>query len=380
MAYIIHLILSLAGLEQVAPLGVNIARESRAALLPAAAAPRGASEAWCGEPAADNTVEELMVEFGRVDAALRAVLGAPNAARMHTYKAYAGPWVENYWIERFYKPDITGSPDAYRAHFGHFVPIFAQWVDSWLLRKPEYRDQVVPLLEKLLRPDKFVYITVSQNDQGVTGGFTSMDRLRGLLVLSAGGYGHVPIPLLKQPEKPLGPLSSQVPRRLLGFAGSPREGTRLDALNALESLGLPEDQFESYQGPLWREFLQTSDFCLAPRGFGRSVFILYEAIQMEACVPVFVYNDVEWLPYFDPPVRGIEIRSWVVSVQLGEIAKLPSLLSNISKPERDEMLGQMRRLRDSHFSYSGVMEQIRHFMANDAPSDLRCRSLPPCEH
>lgn len=59
-------------------------------------------------------------------------------------------------------------------------------------------------LKRLLRPD-VLYITVSQNDEGIAGGkhdVLPMSDVPNPLVLSAGTYGHVPVPLLKQPVSP----------------------------------------------------------------------------------------------------------------------------------------------------------------------------------
>ena len=41
------------------------------------------------------------------------------------------------------------------------------------------------------------YVMVSQNDQGIVGNYELWSVPANLLVLSAGGYGHVPIPLIE---------------------------------------------------------------------------------------------------------------------------------------------------------------------------------------
>ena len=55
-------------------------------------------------------------------------------------------------------------------------------------------------LRRVLRAD-VPYITVNQNDEGMTGKCELlMQDIPNVLVLSAGGYGHVPIPLFIRPE------------------------------------------------------------------------------------------------------------------------------------------------------------------------------------
>ena len=100
-----------------------------------------------------------------------------------------GPWIENHWIESF-----SSLPLSY---FGGFIPIFAQWVDSEVNdnshEKQKYRNKVQEFV-KLLRPT-VLYVTVTQNDLGL-GELPLL--FPNILMLSAGGYGHIPIPLIKR--------------------------------------------------------------------------------------------------------------------------------------------------------------------------------------
>ncbi len=73
------------------------------------------------------------------------------------------------------------------------------------------------------------HITVSQNDNGLAGFYDNGDGVaremkwpENLLILSAGGYGHVPVPLFKQSES----ITNQKPvtsrGNFLSFVGSLR--------------------------------------------------------------------------------------------------------------------------------------------------------------
>ncbi len=55
------------------------------------------------------------------------------------------------------------------------------------------KDAMIEKLTGWLRKD-VIYLAVSQDDQGI--GFQLMTSFPNILVLSAGGYGHVPIPLI----------------------------------------------------------------------------------------------------------------------------------------------------------------------------------------
>ena len=133
---------------------------------------------------------------------------------MHTYRGYGGPWVENHWISHFCC-GVSGRA----ARFGPFVPLFVQWTDLWLQnyhsRHSAYGG-VLSVLESVLRPD-VLYITVSQNDDGVSlapgspGGWP-LERWPNLLVVSAGGVGHIPIPLIKSDMRPVELASEEAAR------------------------------------------------------------------------------------------------------------------------------------------------------------------------
>ena len=86
--------------------------------------------------------------------------------------------------------------------FGPFSPIFMTYADLWVANAFEY-ESMIEALRKTVRPN-VAYITVVQHDTGLVSSREKivkiMKEIPNALVLSAGGYGHVPIPLFKQPE------------------------------------------------------------------------------------------------------------------------------------------------------------------------------------
>ena len=103
----------------------------------------------------------------------------------HEYSNYSGPWIENIWIENFSHRPLSS--------FHRMIPLFFNWVDAFLKNKlPE----ITGFLNNILRPD-VLYVTVSQSAEGL-GEFSLLHP--NLLVLSAGGFGHIPLPLVKGKE------------------------------------------------------------------------------------------------------------------------------------------------------------------------------------
>eukprot|EP00928_Gymnodinium_smaydae_P001432 TRINITY_DN1052_c1_g1_i4.p1 TRINITY_DN1052_c1_g1~~TRINITY_DN1052_c1_g1_i4.p1 ORF type:complete len:503 (-),score=91.55 TRINITY_DN1052_c1_g1_i4:99-1607(-) len=361
-----------------APADLTAAQEVLKARVKAAA-----PSAWCMSSVPTHPVEDLMVEFQRVDKIMRLVAGGPNGRDWHSYTGYHGPWIENHFISYFYHSGMVCSPQKYVDTFGPFVPIFAQWVDTMVGDGAVYA-KMVDTLEKVLDP-RFRYVTVTQSDAGVGGGYANesanvrLQRL-GLVVLSGGGYGDVPIPLLKQPENALvGPAPAGLfSPRFLGFAGS-IHFMREQVIATLRKERANEHEFDTYYGPDWRWFWGTCKYCLMPRGYGRSAFAIYEIIQLNRCVPVYVYDDVEWLPYLAPPSSDMEVRDWIVSVKANKVAEMLPFLQKIPESTYQRMRARLSEMRESHFMYDGMMHQIQGFMAGTG-SDLKCRPLPPTLH
>jgi hypothetical protein len=81
-------------------------------------------------------------------------------------------------------------------YFNGLIPIFVQWVDIQIHgdnQEDKMFKEILGVLKNLMKSDA-VYFTVSQSDLGI---YLIGQELPNLLVLSAGGFGHVPIPLIK---------------------------------------------------------------------------------------------------------------------------------------------------------------------------------------
>jgi len=287
-----------------------------------------------------------------------AVLDATQQFRVqpfHSYIDYAGPWIENHWIFSFMGRELQD--------FGPYVPLFIQWTDIILWGKPTFTE-IQQQLVTVLRPD-VMYVTVVQGAEGLK----SLSALfPNVLVLSAGGFGHVPIPLIK------GEVAASSQREkdaVVTFVGKMLQNRRNVVRGVEKALG---DDFQWYRGKNWAKAIETSHFTLCPRGFGRTSFNLVESIQI-GVVPIYVWDDVEWLPY-----RGSEAADWdnfAVSVNANEVHTIPDRLTQL-RSTIEEKREKLRKLRDSHFTYSGLLHQIELFLVGgEALSDLRCIAHPP---
>jgi hypothetical protein len=304
-----------------------------------------------------------------------------RAVKAHAHAGYAGPWVENVWIATFAQRPL--------AEFYPYVPLFVPWTDVWKAGAASYGD-LAALLGGMLRPD-VAYVTVSQNARGIPANALEKWSIPSVLVFSAGGYGHIPIPLLKR-VLPLLPEAAVLPPRgrtvrggaaggddarvapLVAFAGSQRRGIRPATIKALKRAIAPAT-LSTYKGGAWQRALAEARFALVPRGFGRTTFMVAEVVQM-GLTPLYVYDDEEWLPY-----RGsggaAEWSRFGVSLALRNITRGAARLAELDDPELERMRAAARAVRESHFTYDGVMQQIIRFIQNGtATSDLRCVAFP----
>jgi hypothetical protein len=232
----------------------------------------------------------------------------------------------------------------------------------------------VATLLSVLRPT-VPYVTVSQNAGGIPGGHSnlSMAIMPNLLVLSAGGLGHVPIPLLKQTEEIQNVIPIQDRSYFATYLGSlsnsPRNlRKRLHEQMRNLSLTYNFTYKTSYGGVNWRTLMTMSRFSLAPRGFGRTSYHLNEILQM-GLIPIQVYDDMPWIPYAG---RFHEVG---FSVNLDGLAELVLRLHHMPIEEIKVMEARVGALRQSHFWTDGILTQIGNFL-QALPNDLRWQPCP----
>ena len=290
------------------------------------------------------------------------------------------------------------------------------------------------MLGETLRDD-VQYVTVCQRPAGLglmpTAPFFLLATRT--VVLSAGGDGHVPLPLLARVlprllatddveahDATLVPISNstvhnatdaqlvaavRIPAfgtaaRSLAFYGSARDGVRARALDTLKR-GVSD--FISSKLPnnpsVWLPALVSSTLALAPRGSGVASFRFYEALQV-GVPPVYVFDNRPWLPYAHtadrigvgaraPPVgdasalppRNANVTSidWAALAEVVEVGTLATwaqgALTTIARGNGSRwrlMRAEAGRVRASHFTYDGVMRQIHRFFADPWDAELYC--------
>ena len=214
--------------------------------------------------------------FLEIHKALRPYTQPPQHRPHGDASGFHGPWIENEWITRSRQllrdACITSTclmPRRKRLRhlFGPFIPLLLTWVDSWVAGF-RYPPGFVDTLLRVLRPN-VAYVTVSQNDEGLVGKCElPMARIPNVLVLSSGGYGHVPVPLYHRAETP--PPSLLVLKRrghFVSYVGSADHapfGLRQSMIKMMhERLGDFGVPVAYYRGPQWRKVRALAHKCRA---------------------------------------------------------------------------------------------------------------------
>ncbi len=200
------------------------------------------------------------------------------------------------------------------------------------------------------------YFTVVQFDDGI---FQKLPE--NTIVFSAGGGGHVKLPLLYEDTTKELESYQKIPFEkkdiFCSFVGNLTHSVRKEIVSKFENNNkfvircanglMPTDVFKN--------ITSRSKFCLAPRGYGRSSFRFWEAYQLGS-IPIYVYDDIDWLPYQEK----INYDKFSIVIHIKDIDKLESILEKIDSEKYKEMWDEYNKI--SHFfSLNGMSEYILNY-------------------
>jgi len=267
-----------------------------------------------------------------------------------TYPPYhTGPYLEEYFFKRFNEENNQLS--------GQYIDIF--WTNIFcnsMFAGQQYQN-IQQQLDNILDSNG-KYFTVSQFDDGPFEEFPN-----DTLIFSAGGNREgdniIPIPL----------ICSSIPKELIpnkektifaSFVGSRnthpirmdmckhlsgKEGYEISAGNW--STEVPMNNFKKFL-----DITCSSKFGLAPRGYGRSSFRLYEILQL-GTVPVYI-SDIHYLPWTDE----LDWNDFCVPINEDEIEDIDTILKSIDDVEYNILLQNGRMVYEKYFSLEGMYKNI----------------------
>jgi hypothetical protein len=287
----------------------------------------------------------------------------PRTLPKNIVSNFHGPWLEDRWI---------AMQRSRLSVFGHFIPLFVPWNRLWLLngrraRGKVYRQYLRSIFHCL--STHFLYVTVSQNSDGIEGENVPFLIPSNLFVLSQGGKGHIPLLLwLEQLNPSQYSLRKRYEFDALFMGNLGNHMLRSQMVKIMQKV-FPNSSFFSYARKDWTNQYKKAKLILCPRGWGRNSYRFGEVLQM-GMIPVYVYSDLIWLPYYD----SIDWRSF------SYIAHIDQLEDVLERAKRElttqkvlAMRKKIRRLYYSHWTPKGVIHQIMLLLRTGfRGSDLRC--------
>jgi len=212
-------------------------------------------------------------------------------------------------------------------------------------------------------PSKHGYFTVVQHDDG------PFLRLPLNTIVYGACSGNVPIPLVYQDTKHT--LASFTKKTfsektiLCSFVGNITSNSvkpnvreimfdtfvKNSNFNMINSGGWVVDVNSSLQ-ELFINTTLDSKFALAPRGYGRSSFRFFEIFQL-GTIPVYIWNDVNWLPFQDI----IDYSRLCVSIHISKINDLEKILLEIDAAQYSNMLLYYNEVKHL-FTVEGMTERV----------------------
>ena len=103
---------------------------------------------------------------------------------------------------------------------------------------------------------------------------------------------------------------------------------------------------------IFKTLTSKSKFTLCPRGYGKSSFRLYEAMQLGS-VPVYV-SDQHYLPWSDE----IDWSEFSVLIKPDQIPDIKEILTSYSDQKINKMVKTAQSIYDKYFSLDGMCIQI----------------------
>lgn len=269
-----------------------------------------------------------------------------------------GLYLEEYFLKKF----IEENPQFKKKYIP--VPWTNFQIEGWFRnKKNEMQNDLNEWIKN--NPSEDGYFTVVQYDDG------PLLNLPDNTIVYGACSGDKPIPLVYQD---INNTLENIPKKsfnekpiLCSFVGSKTANNVLPNVRHVMATKLSQKKnfiikFTDTWTPIVSSqkqfnFINTtlqSKFALAPRGYGRGSFRFFEIFQL-GTIPVYIWNDIEWLPFKDK----IDYSKICVSINVKDIDKLESILSNISEEQYNTMYNEYTKIKHL-LTVDGIYNYIKN--------------------
>lgn len=223
-------------------------------------------------------------------------------------------------------------------------------------------------------PPETKFFTVVQHDDAVL-----LELPKNTLIFGACS-GHIPLPLIYEDRRQIlesRPRLSYTEKSIqVSFIGCETHTLRGELMRFTQETNPPwhidfagtPTAAKGDRSQLFLDITQKSKFSLAPRGYGRSSFRFFE-IFLLGSIPVYIWDDVEWLPYKDI----LQYNEFCISIHISELSTLQEKLDAITAEKYATMLQKYNEVKD-YFTLFGMSRYIHTFLLSNPHLDIA--SLP----
>jgi hypothetical protein len=274
------------------------------------------------------------------------------------------PFKNGRYMEEYFYDYIITHKDIIESN-QVYIPIF--WTNlqnhpGFANKKHNYDALLTAALKKL--PPDTKYFTVVQHDDGPQLTLPKNTSVFGACT------GDIPLPLIYEDttNKLLSTKRNETTKLFASFIGTLTHRVRnmlereLKNKSDVKLITKPHNEWtadvQKSAADLFIETTLDSKFCLAPRGYGRSSFRFFEAMLLD-CVPVYVWDDIEWLPYMDI----LDYSKFSVSIQEKDIGRSYDILKSISDEKYVSMVEELKKVRH-YFTLDGMSEYVVKKISN----------------
>lgn len=254
-----------------------------------------------------------------------------------------GLYLEEFFLEKFLKEN----PNLKKTYIPLLWTNF-QIEQSFQSNKNELQTQLDIWTSN--NPNPYGYFTIVQYDDG------PLLKLPENTIVLGACSGHIPLPLIYEDKNE---TLNNIPKKnfsektiLCSFVGSLTSNNIYPNVRETIYNYFKSNKKFNFEISNWtsnvnidkqKSFINTtlnSKFVLAPRGYGRSSFRFWETLQLGS-IPIYVYNDIEWLPYKDI----LDYSKFCISIHISQINDLEDILEKINQTQYESMLEEYNKIK-----------------------------------
>jgi hypothetical protein len=285
------------------------------------------------------------------------VLDLGKQFRPGTSQTYP-PFKNGRYMEEYFYDYVMTHKDTIESDMV-YIPIFWTNLQNHPAFSKQKQNYEILLSRALLQfPQDTRYFVVVQHDDG------PQLRLPKDTTIFGACTGTIPLPLIYEDttNQLLSKPRNEKKDLFASFIGTLTHKVREKMVNTVE--GMPDiklvtkphsdwtSSVSSSAADLFVDLTLNSKFCLAPRGYGRSSFRFFEAMLLD-CIPVYFWDDIEWLPYKDI----LDYSKFSISISQNDIPRTMDILKSISDEKYVSMLEEIKKVRH-HFTLEGMSKYI----------------------